>query len=87
MNKDRVKGAIDEVVGSAKRKAGELTGDTPLQIKGLRTHGAMRKMRSVELARKTGCNTAQAWKQGVQRRRANSSCILAVVARCVAGMH
>ncbi|MGB0064817.1 MAG: CsbD family protein [Terracidiphilus sp.] len=35
MNKDRVKGAIDEVVGSAKRKAGELTGDTPLQIKGI----------------------------------------------------
>ena len=35
MNKDRVKGAIDEMVGSAKRKAGELTGDTPLQIKGI----------------------------------------------------
>ena len=35
MNKDRVKGAIDEVVGSAKQKAGELTGDTPLQIKGI----------------------------------------------------
>lgn len=35
MNKDRVKGAIDEVVGSTKRKAGELTGNTPLQIKGI----------------------------------------------------
>ena len=35
MNTDRVKGTIDEVVGSAKRKAGELTGDTPLQIKGI----------------------------------------------------
>jgi uncharacterized protein YjbJ (UPF0337 family) len=35
MNKDQVKGAIDEVVGSAKRKAGELTGDTELQVKGM----------------------------------------------------
>ena len=35
MNKDRVKGAIDKVVGSAKRKAGELTGDTQLQIEGM----------------------------------------------------
>ncbi len=35
MNKDRVKGTIDEVVGAAKRKAGELTGDTPLQVKGI----------------------------------------------------
>ena len=35
MNKDRVKGAIDEVAGSTKRKAGELTGNTPLQIKGI----------------------------------------------------
>ena len=29
MNSDRVKGAIDKVVGTAKRKTGELTGDTP----------------------------------------------------------
>jgi len=35
MNKDRVKGAIDEAVGSAKRKAGELTDDIPLQIEGM----------------------------------------------------
>ncbi len=35
MNKDQVKGKIDEVVGSAKRKAGELTGDTQLQIEGM----------------------------------------------------
>lgn len=35
MNNDRVKGAIDKVVGTAKRKAGELTGDTPLQIQGI----------------------------------------------------
>ena len=35
MNRDRVKGTIDEVVGSAKRKAGELTDDTSLQVKGM----------------------------------------------------
>jgi uncharacterized protein YjbJ (UPF0337 family) len=35
MNKDRVKGTINEVVGSAKRKAGELTGDTKLQVGGM----------------------------------------------------
>ena len=35
MNKDRVKGTIDEVVGSAKRKAGKLTGDTKLQVEGI----------------------------------------------------
>jgi len=35
MNSNQVKGSIDEVVGSIKRKAGELTGDTPLQIKGI----------------------------------------------------
>jgi uncharacterized protein YjbJ (UPF0337 family) len=35
MNKDRMKGTIDEVVGSAKRKAGELTGDNQLQLKGM----------------------------------------------------
>jgi uncharacterized protein YjbJ (UPF0337 family) len=35
MNSARVKGAIDKVVGTAKRKTGELTGDTPLQIEGI----------------------------------------------------
>jgi uncharacterized protein YjbJ (UPF0337 family) len=35
MNKDRVKGTIDEAVGSAKRKAGDLTGNTSLQVKGI----------------------------------------------------
>ncbi len=34
MNADQVKGAIDEVVGTAKRTAGELTDNTRLQIKG-----------------------------------------------------
>lgn len=35
MNEDRVNGTIDEVVGSAKRTAGKLTGNTPLQVKGM----------------------------------------------------
>jgi uncharacterized protein YjbJ (UPF0337 family) len=35
LNKNRVNGTIDEVVGSAKRKAGELTGNTKLQVKGM----------------------------------------------------
>jgi uncharacterized protein YjbJ (UPF0337 family) len=35
VNKDRVKGTIDETVGSAKRKAGELTGSTKLQVEGM----------------------------------------------------
>jgi len=35
VNKDRVKGVIDEVVGGMKRKAGKLTGDTQLQVLGV----------------------------------------------------
>jgi uncharacterized protein YjbJ (UPF0337 family) len=35
MNKDRVKGTIDEVMGSAKRRAGELTDNTQLQVEGV----------------------------------------------------
>ncbi|MGD0546251.1 MAG: CsbD family protein [Terracidiphilus sp.] len=34
MNRDRVKGMIDEVAGCAKRKAGELTDNTRLQVEG-----------------------------------------------------
>ena len=35
MNSNRVNGTIDEIVGSAKQKAGKLTGNTPLQVKGM----------------------------------------------------
>jgi uncharacterized protein YjbJ (UPF0337 family) len=35
MNNDRVKGTIDEAVGSAKRKAGKLTGNTELHVEGI----------------------------------------------------
>jgi len=34
VNKDQVKGIFDEVAGSAKRKAGELTGNQRLQAEG-----------------------------------------------------
>lgn len=35
MNRDRVKGTIDILAGSAKHNFGELTGDTPLRIEGI----------------------------------------------------
>ncbi len=35
MNKDRVKGTIDEVAGRARQEVGKLTGNAPLQIKGV----------------------------------------------------
>jgi uncharacterized protein YjbJ (UPF0337 family) len=35
MNSNQVNGAVDDVVGSIKRKAGKLTGNTPLQVKGI----------------------------------------------------
>ena len=35
MNKDRVQGTIDQVVGSTKRKAGDLTGNTKLKVEGI----------------------------------------------------
>ncbi len=44
MNKDTVKGNIDKVVGTVKRKSGELTGDRKLQVKGAvqQTRGEIR---------------------------------------------
>jgi uncharacterized protein YjbJ (UPF0337 family) len=35
MNKDRVNGTIDEVLGSAKQKVGKIIGNPSLQVKGL----------------------------------------------------
>lgn len=35
MNKDRVKGTIDEAAGLAKRKAGEVLGNTQLEVEGM----------------------------------------------------
>jgi uncharacterized protein YjbJ (UPF0337 family) len=35
MDKNRIKGTIDELAGSAKRKAGEVTGLGELQIEGM----------------------------------------------------
>jgi len=35
MNNDQIKGIIDEAAGSAKRKAGELTGNTQLHVEGI----------------------------------------------------
>jgi uncharacterized protein YjbJ (UPF0337 family) len=38
IDKDRVKGTIDELLGSAKQKAGEQTGDTQLEVEGIAQH-------------------------------------------------
>lgn len=35
MNRDQVKGTIDEVAGGAKRAAGRLTGNAKLQVEGM----------------------------------------------------
>jgi len=35
MNSNRVNGKVDEVVGSIIRKAGQLGGNTPLQVRGM----------------------------------------------------
>jgi len=35
MNSDRIKGTIDEAAGLAKRKAGEYTGSTKLEVEGM----------------------------------------------------
>jgi len=35
MNRDRIKGTIDEAAGLAKREAGELTGSTKLEVEGM----------------------------------------------------
>ncbi len=35
MNSNQVNGKVDEVIGSIKRKAGQLSGNTPLQVRGM----------------------------------------------------
>ena len=35
MNKDRLNGTVDQVVGNAKRKTGDLTGNTTLKVEGI----------------------------------------------------
>jgi uncharacterized protein YjbJ (UPF0337 family) len=35
VNKDRLNGTLDQAVGSAKRKAGKLTGNRRLQVTGI----------------------------------------------------
>ena len=35
MNSNRVRGTVDELVGIAKQKAGEMTGSTKLQVEGV----------------------------------------------------
>jgi len=35
MNSNQVNAKVDEVIGSIKQKAGKVTGNTPLQVKGI----------------------------------------------------
>ncbi len=45
MNQSEVNGTLDELVGGAKRKVGEITGDKKLQVKGMaqQAKGAVEK--------------------------------------------
>ncbi len=53
MNSTQVNAKVDEVVGSIKRKAGKVTGNTPLQVKGIaqqtkgKLEGALGKAKDV----------------------------------------
>jgi uncharacterized protein YjbJ (UPF0337 family) len=53
MNSTQVNGKVDEVVGSIKRNAGRITGNTPLQVKGIaqqtkgKLEGALGKAKDV----------------------------------------
>ena len=53
MNSTQVNGKVDEVVGSIKRNAGRMTGNTPLRVKGIaqqakgKIEGALGKAKDV----------------------------------------
>ncbi len=53
MNSTQVNAKVDEVVGSIKRKTGKVTGNTPLQIKGIaqqtkgKLEGALGKAKNI----------------------------------------
>ena len=51
MNGDRVKGTFDELVGSAKRMAGRLTGNRLLEAKGITQYGKGRFENALSRAR------------------------------------
>ncbi|MGA2570881.1 MAG: CsbD family protein [Terracidiphilus sp.] len=65
MNKDRVNGTIDEVVGGAKRKAGKWTGNTPLQVKGIAQQVKGKLENTLGKAKDVVCGANQ--EAGIQR--------------------
>jgi uncharacterized protein YjbJ (UPF0337 family) len=62
MNSTQVNGKVDEVVGSIKRNAGRMTGNTPLQVKGIaqqtkgKLEGALGKAKDIVAEANQGAN-------------------------------
>jgi uncharacterized protein YjbJ (UPF0337 family) len=72
MNSTQVNGKVDEVVGSIKRSAGRITGNTPLQVKGIaqqtkgKLEGALGKAKDVVSQANKEANKGAARKTRVQ---------------------
>jgi uncharacterized protein YjbJ (UPF0337 family) len=73
MNSTQVNGKVDEVVGSIKRNAGRMTGNTPLQVKGIaqqtkgKIEGALGKAKDVVAQVNQEANQGANRKTSVQR--------------------
>jgi uncharacterized protein YjbJ (UPF0337 family) len=73
MNSTQVNGKVDEVVGSIKRNAGRITGNTPLQVKGIaqqtkgKIEGALGKAKDVVAQANQEANRGASRKTRVQR--------------------
>ena len=73
MNSTQVNGKVDEVVGSIKRNAGRITGNTPLQVKGIaqqtkgKIEGALGKAKDVVAEANQEANQGANRKTRVQR--------------------
>jgi|HubBroStandDraft_1064217.scaffolds.fasta_scaffold79448_2 uncharacterized protein YjbJ (UPF0337 family) len=52
MNRDRVKGIFDELVGSAKRMVGKFAGNRPLEARGIAQQGKGRFRNALGSAKK-----------------------------------
>jgi uncharacterized protein YjbJ (UPF0337 family) len=62
LNSNQVNAKVDEVVGSIKRKAGKMTGSTPLQVKGIaqqtkgKLEGALGRVKNIVVQANQGAN-------------------------------
>jgi uncharacterized protein YjbJ (UPF0337 family) len=63
MNSNQVNAKVDEVIGSIKQKAGKVTGNTPLQVKGIaqqtkgKLEGALGKAKDIVAQANQRANT------------------------------